>query len=94
MLEISSAAASAIDDLTGAGERAGLRIQITAETDAGAALSAAVTEQSGPDDQLIRASTGAKVFIEPAAALYLTDKVLDVRKDVDGKVQFTFHGKV
>jgi Fe-S cluster assembly iron-binding protein IscA len=94
MLEISSAAASAIDELTESAERAGLRIRITAETDAGAALEAAVTEQSGPDDQLIRASTGAKVFIEPAAALYLTDKVLDVRKDVDGTVQFTFHPKV
>ncbi|NKE61012.1 iron-sulfur cluster biosynthesis protein [Lentzea sp. PSKA42] len=94
MLEISSAAASAIDELTGSAERAGLRIRITAETDAGAALEAAVTEQSGPDDQLIRADSGARVFIEPAAALYLTDKVLDVHKDVDGKVQFTFHGKV
>lgn len=94
MLEISSTAAEAIDDLTGSTEGAGLRIRISNTTDAGAALEAAVTQQSGPDDQLIRASTGAMVFIEPAAALYLTDRVLDAHKDVDGTVRFVFHGKV
>jgi iron-sulfur cluster assembly protein len=93
VLEISSAAAEAVKALEGH-DGARLRISIAATTEQGTALQVTMTDQPGPDDQSIKTEDGAEVLVEPAAALYLTDKVLDARKNVDGTIQFLFHGKV
>jgi hypothetical protein len=34
-------------------------------------------------------TAGARVFLDPQAALYLDDKVLDAEVDTEGKVRFT-----
>ena len=50
----------------------------------------AVTAVAGPgqNDQVIEAA-GARVFLEPQAAAYLDDKVLDAQLDEQGTAQFT-----
>jgi iron-sulfur cluster assembly protein len=40
------------------------------------------------DDQVVE-TAGARVFLDPPAAEYLDDKVLDAEVDPDGKVHFT-----
>ena len=49
-----------------------------------------VTAAPGPDenDQVIEAS-GAHVYLEPQAAVYLEDKVLDAEVDSEGKAHFS-----
>ena len=49
-----------------------------------------MTAVSGPGDtdQVIEAA-GARVFLEPNAAAYLDDKVLDAQVDEQGKARFT-----
>ena len=39
-------------------------------------------------DEVVAAPAGAKVIVEPAAAEYLDDKVLDVRQDDEGNPAF------
>jgi iron-sulfur cluster assembly protein len=97
MLDVSSAAAEAINALTAsAGQRdgAGLRIQVADTTEQGAELQVSITDHPAPDDEVITSSAGSTVFVQPYAALYLTDKVLDAYKDVDGNVHFTSHSKI
>ncbi|GLZ32219.1 hypothetical protein Lesp02_44070 [Lentzea sp. NBRC 105346] len=97
MLDVSSAAAEAINAITastGQQDVAGLRIQVADTTDQGAELSVSMTDQPAPGDEVITLSTGCTVFVQPDAALYLTDKVLDAHKDIDGNIHFTFHSKV
>ena len=49
-----------------------------------------LTAAAGPDenDQVIEAA-GARVFVEPQAAAYLDDKVLDAQLDEQGTARFT-----
>src|SRR5258708_33719431 len=49
-----------------------------------------VTAAAGPgeNDQVIEAA-GARVFLEPQAAAYLDDKVLDAQLDEQGNAHFT-----
>jgi Fe-S cluster assembly iron-binding protein IscA len=51
-----------------------------------------VAEAPRPDDQVVE-QEGARVFVEPAAATVLDDKVLDVRVDDGGGVQFLLAGQ-
>jgi Fe-S cluster assembly iron-binding protein IscA len=92
MLVLTEAAAEVVKAITSnpqAPEASGLRIASSAAQpgDPGALqLSAA----PGPDenDQVIDAA-GAHVYVEPQAATYLEDKVLDAEVDSEGQAHFS-----
>jgi Fe-S cluster assembly iron-binding protein IscA len=71
-------------------EDAGLRI--AGPSDGSSHLTVSVAEAPRPDDQVVE-QEGARVFVEPAAATVLDDKVLDVRVDDGGGVQFLLAGQ-
>ncbi|SDS09766.1 Fe-S cluster assembly protein HesB [Agrococcus carbonis] len=62
----------------------GIRISQDVE---GAGLAVAVANQPEADDQVVE-SAGAKVFLDPQAAVALDDKVLDASAQPDGRVDF------
>ena|SRR5690349_15501354 len=92
MLVLTEAAAEAVKSVTSTSQArgdAGLRIAASApfpQTPDALQVSAA----AGPadNDQVIE-TAGARVFLEPQAAAYLEDKVLDGKVDERGKVHFT-----
>ena len=92
MLVLTEAAAEAVKAITStpqAPERSGLRIASSAaEADDPGTLQ--ISAASGPreNDQVVEAA-GAHVYLEPQAAAYLADKVLDAQVDQDGKAHFT-----
>ena len=92
MLVLTESAAEVVKALTAtpdAPESAGLRIASAAANSAtpgGLQVSAA----PGPDanDQVLE-SEGAHVYLEPQAAAFLEDKVLDAEVDAEGKPHFS-----
>jgi iron-sulfur cluster assembly protein len=92
MLVLTEAAAEVVKSVTStaqAPDGAGLRIaSAEAEPERPDALQLTATTGPGEDDQVIEAA-GARVFLEPHAALYLEDKVLDARVDEQGNARFT-----
>jgi iron-sulfur cluster assembly protein len=92
MLVLTEAAAEVVKSVTTtpqAPDGAGLRIasSIPEPRDPSALqLTAAAAPQE--EDQVIEAA-GARVFLEPQAAAYLADKVLDAQFDEQGTVQFS-----
>ena len=92
MLVLTEAAAEAVKSVTSTSQvrdGAGLRIASSAPyPERPDALQ--VTAAAGPaeNDQVIEAA-GARVFLEPQAAAYLEDKVLDAQLDEQGKAHFT-----
>ena len=92
MLVLTEAAAEVVKSLTStpqAPDEAGLRIASSdAAPDNPGALQ--VSAAPGPDanDQVIE-SGGAHVYVEPHAAIYLDDKVLDAQVDTEGKAHFS-----
>jgi len=91
MLILTETAAEVVKNITSAPQSpdgAGLRIAPAAP---GAADPAAlqVTAATGPseNDQVIE-TDGARVYLEPQAAEYLDDKVLDAQVDGQGKAHF------
>ena len=91
MLVLTEAAAEvvkAISSTPQAPEGSGLRIASTAGAADPGALQ--VTTAPGPseNDQVIEAA-GAHVYLEPQAAAYLEDKVLDAEVDAEGKPHFS-----
>ena len=92
MLVLTEAAAEAVKSLTATPqlpEGAGLRIASAApEPEAPEALQ--VTAAAGPsENDLVIEAAGAHVYLEPKAAAYLQDKVLDAEVDQDGKAVFS-----
>jgi iron-sulfur cluster assembly protein len=92
MLVLTEAAAEAVKSLTATPqlpEGSGLRIASAApEPQAPEALQ--VTAAAGPsENDLIIEAAGAHVYLEPKAAAYLQDKVLDAEVDQDGKAVFS-----
>lgn len=92
MLVLTEAAADLVKSLTSTPETpegTGLRIASSA-TDPGSPGALEVTAAPGPaqDDQVIEAA-GAHVYLEPQAAAYLDDKVLDAQIDTEGKAHFS-----
>ena len=86
MLAITETAATAINRLAASQEQpdeAGVRIAAreTADLDAPDSLKLSVVEGPSDDDQVVD-EHGAHVFLEPHAASYLDDKLLDA--DIDG----------
>ncbi|MBB4907851.1 iron-sulfur cluster biosynthesis family protein [Actinophytocola algeriensis] len=90
MLAVTEAAAEAISALTAQGgkQEGGLRFAMQASSDSQAALALTVAPAPADGDQVVTANEGAHVFLEPEAADYLTDKVLDVQPDADGQLSF------
>jgi iron-sulfur cluster assembly protein len=92
MLVLTEAAAEAVKSVTSnpqVPEGTGLRIApATPDSDdpAGFQLTAALVPAE--DDQVIEAA-GARVFLEPQAAAYLEDKVLDAQVDEQGQARFS-----
>jgi iron-sulfur cluster assembly protein len=92
MLVLTEAAAEVVKSVTAspqAPEGAGLRIaSAVPEPRDPSALQLVATAAPNQEDEVIEAVGGARVFLEPSAAAYLADKVLDVQFDEQGAAQF------
>jgi|SRR5215472_3068276 len=92
MLVLTEAAAEVVKALTStpqAPEGTGLRIaSSTPEPGAPGALQVSAAAGPSENDQVIEAA-GAHVYLEPNAAAYLEDKVLDAQIDTQGQAHFS-----
>jgi len=92
MLVLTEAAAEVVKSVTSTPQTpdgTGLRIVSAApEPEDPGALTLAAAAGPGENDQVIEAA-GARVFVEPQAAVYLDDKVLDAQLDEQGTAHFT-----
>jgi iron-sulfur cluster assembly protein len=92
MLVLTEAAAEVVKSVTDtpqAPDGTGLRItRFTEEPDSANAIQLAAAAEPGRNDQIVETS-GARVFLDPQAAAYLDDKVLDAEVDGQGTVHFT-----
>jgi Fe-S cluster assembly iron-binding protein IscA len=92
MLVLTEAAAEVVKSVTStsqAPEGAGLRIaSSTPEPEGPGALQVTATTGPAENDEVVEAA-GARVFLEPQAAVYLEDKVLDAEVDEQGTPHFT-----
>jgi Fe-S cluster assembly iron-binding protein IscA len=92
MLVMTEAAAEVVKSVTSTPQtpdETGLRIVSSAsEPGDPGALQISAAPGPGENDQVIEAA-GARVFVEPQAAAYLDDKVLDAQLDDQGKARFT-----
>jgi iron-sulfur cluster assembly protein len=92
MLVLTEAAAEVVKSVIStaqARDGAGLRIaSSTEEPESPGALNVTAAPGPGENDQVIEAA-GARVFLEPQAAAYLEDKVLDAQVDEDGNARFS-----
>jgi iron-sulfur cluster assembly protein len=92
MLVLTETAAEAVRSVAStpsASEGAGLRIASSVDNPREpASLQATAAPGPSQGDQVIEAA-GARVFLEPQAAAYLEDKVLDAQFDAEGKAQFS-----
>jgi Fe-S cluster assembly iron-binding protein IscA len=90
MLVLTEAAAEVVKSVTStpqAPQGAGLRIASSEQETEPGALKLSTTTGPGEFDQVIEAA-GARVFLEPEAAIYLEDKVLDAQVDEQGNAHF------
>ena len=92
MLVLTQAAAEVVKSVTSTPQApvgAGLRIASSApEPESPGALQLTAATGPGENDQVIEAA-GARVFLEPQAAIYLEDKILDARVDERGEAHFS-----
>ncbi len=92
MLVLTEAAAEVVKSVTStpqARDGAGLRIASSSPAPASpSALQVSAAAMPSENDQVVE-SAGARVFIEPQAAAYLDDKVLDAQLDEEGKAHFS-----
>ena len=92
MLVLTETAAEVVKSVTAtpqARDGAGLRITSSLpEPQSPSSLQVTATAGPGENDQVIEAA-GARVFLEPRAAAYLEDKVLDAQLDEQGKAHFS-----
>lgn len=90
MLAVTEAAAEAISALTAQGgiQEGGLRFAMQTESNSQPALALTVAPAPAEGDEVVTANEGAHVFLEPRAADYLSDKVLDVQPDGEGQLSF------
>jgi iron-sulfur cluster assembly protein len=91
LLILTEAAAVAVKSVTStpqASEGSGLRIASSVPQPRDpSALQLSPEQSPEPGDQVIEAA-GALVFVEPQAAAYLDDKVLDAQVDEEGTARF------
>lgn len=91
MLAVTEAAADAISALTaqeGVQDQGGLRFEMRALENSQTALALSVAPAPADGDEVVTAQEGAQVFLEPEAAAFLSDKVLDVQQDSGGQLNF------
>lgn len=92
MLMLTETAAEVVKAITStpqAPEGTGLRIESSVPQPAdAAALQLSTAVAPAEDDQIIE-SSGARVYLEPQAAAYLDDKVLDAQLDQEGQAHFS-----
>ena len=92
MLVLTEAAAEVVKSVTSNPEAphgAGLRIaSAIPEPRDPSALQLTAATGPGENDEVVEAA-GARVFLEPQAAAYLSDKVLDAQFDEQGTAQFS-----
>jgi len=92
MLVLTEAAAEVVKSVTDTPQASGgtgLRITQSAPGPGSPnSLELAAAPQPGANDQVVE-TAGARVFLDPPAAAYLDDKVLDAEVDPQGKVRFT-----
>jgi iron-sulfur cluster assembly protein len=91
MLAVTEAAADAISALTaqeGVQDHGGLRFAMRSVDDSQTALALSVAPAPADGDEVVTADAGAQVFLEPQAAEFLSDKVLDVQQDDEGQLNF------
>jgi iron-sulfur cluster assembly protein len=92
MLVLTEAAAEVVKAITSTPDApggSGLRIASSAAAAADpGALQVTAAPGPGVNDQVIEAA-GAHVYLEPQAAAYLDDKVLDAEVDPEGKAHFS-----
>lgn len=91
MLAVTEAAADAISALTaqeGVQDQGGLRFEMRALENSQTALALSVAPAPTDGDEVVTAQEGAQVFLEPEAAEFLSDKVLDVQQDPEGQLSF------
>ncbi|HEX3791047.1 MAG TPA: iron-sulfur cluster biosynthesis protein [Pseudonocardiaceae bacterium] len=90
MLALTPAAVEVVSTITAASgmpESAGLRIASSGETQEASALELELVSGPAERDEVV-AETGARIFLEPQAAMYLSDKVLDGDLDEQGRARF------
>jgi iron-sulfur cluster assembly protein len=92
MLVLTEAAAEVVKSVTStpqASQAAGLRISSSVpDPDSASALQVEAVSGPGENDQVLEA-VGARVFVEPQAAVFLDDKVLDAGVDGQGNARFS-----
>jgi Fe-S cluster assembly iron-binding protein IscA len=92
MLLLTETAAEVVKSVTSTPQTpdgGGLRIASPAQTpETPGELELSAAAQPAENDQVIEAA-GARVFLEPNAASYLQDKVLDAKVDESGNAQFS-----
>jgi iron-sulfur cluster assembly protein len=92
MLVLTESAAEVVKSVTSMPQTpdgAGLRIaSSTAEPENPGALEVTAAAAPSENDQVVEAA-GARVFLEPHAAAYLSDKVLDAQFDEQGRPHFS-----
>jgi Fe-S cluster assembly iron-binding protein IscA len=89
MLVLTEAAAQVVKSVTETPQAPdGTGLRITQSAPEPNALQLAAAASPGDQDQIVEAA-GARVFLDPQAAAYLDDKVLDAEVDTEGKVRFT-----
>jgi len=96
MLAVTEAAADAISALTaqeGVQDQGGLRFEMRTAADSQTALALSVAPAPADGDEVVTAQEGANVFLEPEAAQFLSDKVLDVEQDAEGQLNFAVIGR-
>lgn len=85
LTENASSAVKAIIDQSPTAETGGLRIQSSGQPDG--RLEVAIVAEPELTDSIVERD-GARVFLEPGAALVLDDKTLDASVDDAGSVRF------
>jgi Fe-S cluster assembly iron-binding protein IscA len=92
MLVLTEAAAEVVKSVTSTPQvpdSAGLRIASPEQEPEGpGALQITATTGPRENDQVIE-TAGARVYLEPHAAIYLEDKILDARVDEEGNAHFS-----
>jgi Fe-S cluster assembly iron-binding protein IscA len=90
MLAVTPSAVEVVATLTtasGVAETGGLRIASSGDSPEVSALELEVVAGPTVDDEVL-ATTGARIFLEPEAADYLANKVLDGQLDEKGRARF------
>lgn len=88
MLTITGEAAEAVKTLVssqGGTDGAGLRFATQTDDEANIAIEVSVAPAPAEGDSMLEVD-GARVFLEPGAASFLDDKLLDTQQDDDGNL--------